>query len=214
MNLDQILARPDVWQGRPAETGASRERTLPTGFAALDAELPGGGWPASAMTELLIDTKAPATQGFGEFTLLMPSLAQLGRGNQWVVLIAPPYPPYAPALASAGIELSRLLLIQPPQARDALWAAEQCLRNQACGAVVLWTHSEDLTVLRRLQLAADAGDTRLFAYRPAAQARAPSPAVLRLQLQPTPDGLQIEILKRRAGRARQPVELPMRHAVA
>ena len=42
-----------VWQAsRLAHAGAA---ALPTGFATLDAELPGGGWPAGALIELLAD---------------------------------------------------------------------------------------------------------------------------------------------------------------
>ena len=42
-----------VWQAsRLAHAGAA---ALPTGFATLDAELPGGGWPAGALVELLAD---------------------------------------------------------------------------------------------------------------------------------------------------------------
>ena len=40
-----------LWRGD--EFGAPAASVLPTGFARLDAELPGGGWPCGALTELL-----------------------------------------------------------------------------------------------------------------------------------------------------------------
>jgi hypothetical protein len=57
----------------------------PTGFAALDAVLPSGGWPESALTELLL----PA-DGIGELRLLLPTLARLTQARQDIVLVAPP----------------------------------------------------------------------------------------------------------------------------
>jgi hypothetical protein len=41
------VARGPAWPRRPAAG-------LPTGYDALSAELPGGGWPAGAVTELLL----------------------------------------------------------------------------------------------------------------------------------------------------------------
>ncbi|MEG1456836.1 MAG: recombinase RecA, partial [Comamonas sp.] len=41
-----------VWRG--TEVGAAPGRTLPTGFAQLDAALPGGGWPTQGLSEVLL----------------------------------------------------------------------------------------------------------------------------------------------------------------
>lgn len=61
------LPAGSVWQAsRLAQAGGA---VLPTGFAALDAELPGGGWPAGALIELLADRP-----GVGELSLLLPLL--------------------------------------------------------------------------------------------------------------------------------------------
>ena len=70
--LDALLARaPQLWRGREPNRGQS---SLPSGHARLDARLPGGGWPIGAVTELI-----PANPGLGEFSLLFPALATLGR---------------------------------------------------------------------------------------------------------------------------------------
>ena len=49
--VNDVLRDPRVWQGR----GHHVVRTEPTGHAALDASLPGGGWPVGALTEILHD---------------------------------------------------------------------------------------------------------------------------------------------------------------
>src|SRR2546430_13734680 len=90
-----LLDRPDIWRGDSlSRTGAP---TLPCGFPGLDAELPGGGWPAGALTEILL-----AHEGIGELRLLGPALAGLSRRGLRLVWVAPPHLPYAPALAAAG----------------------------------------------------------------------------------------------------------------
>ncbi|HEX5803780.1 MAG TPA: SOS cell division inhibitor SulA, partial [Azospira sp.] len=102
--LADVLARSDVWRG----DGLAQAPLpgVPTGFNELDAELPGGGWPRGGLVELL-----PERRGVGEMALLMPALARISTEElAWVVCVAPPLPPYAPAWAAAGVALSRLLV--------------------------------------------------------------------------------------------------------
>lgn len=183
--------------GQLGQLGASHgPRALRSGYDELDAALPGGGWPLGALTELLSDAA-----GIGELELLMPALAGLARAGRQIVWIAPPYLPYAPALAQRGLPLEQLLLIRTEQPRDALWATEQALRCPAIGAVLGWTaHIVDRN-LRRLQLAAEAGGTLGILHRPAAAAQQPSPAALRLRLRAADEGLVLDIKKSRGGRA-------------
>ena len=173
----------------------ARPVALSTGFAGLDAVLPGGGWPVGAITELM-----PETQGIGELSLLMPSLAQLSRAGRYLAWIAPPCLPYPPALARHGLALERLLLVQAHDARTVLWAAEQVLRCPAIGAVLAWPTTLDDRRVRRLQLAAEAGGSCGLIYRPPAAAQQPSPAALRLRLKALDGGLHVEIQKARGGR--------------
>lgn len=171
--LDGLIATRRIWHaGRRAPLEVVGE---PTGFGALDALLPQGGWPRASLVELLI----PA-HGVGELALLMPTLARLTRTAAQVVLVAPPYLPYAPAWQAAGVDLRHLDILQASP-RDALWAFEQCLRVGACGAVVGWPAQADAPALRRLQVAADTGQCLGFAIRHARHAANPSPAALRLE---------------------------------
>jgi hypothetical protein len=149
---------------------------LPTGIAALDAALPWGGFPRGALSELL-----HASDGIGELSLLLPALQRL-LANERVALIAPPYLPYPPALRQADLPLSQLIWIAPPAER-ALWSAEQCLRAGCLGGVLLWSTTGDDRALRRLQLAAEAGGSHAWLFRPLKQAANASPAALRLQVE-------------------------------
>ena len=198
--LDTLLAARTVWRGQATPAPDSRQRT---GHPGLDARLPQGGWPDHALTEIL----HPA-DGVGELSLLLPTLVRLTQAQQRVVLVAPPYPAHAPGWAHAGIALPWLHIVAAAP-REALWAAEQCLRSAACAAVLCWpTHADD-RALRRLQVAAETGQCLGFAFRDAKHARNPSPAALRLQLDAD---RHVHVLKCRGGMAPAvPIALTTNH---
>ncbi|HLS81651.1 MAG TPA: translesion DNA synthesis-associated protein ImuA [Steroidobacter sp.] len=169
----------------------------PSGVQALDAALPGGGWRSGGLVEVM------TTQtGIGEMRLVTPALAQLTRADRYVAFVSPPFVPFAPALIQQGVRLERLLIVRAQRRRDVLWSLEQTLRCRSFGAVLGWPETLHDRDVRRLQLAAEAGGAVGFLYRPAAAARAASPAAVRLVLRAQPDGrLNIEILKCRGGRS-------------
>jgi len=189
-----------VWQAR--QLAQQQGPVLPTGHAALDAELPGGGWPGAGIIELLHDHP-----GIGELSLLLPVLCQ-GASRRWQAWICPPWQPYAPALQAAGIDLDAVLLITPDNPAAALWACRQTLASGNCSAVLAWLPRIDNTGLRRLQLAAEDGATPLFLFRSRNSARQPSPAPLRLALSGANGQLRIDIVKRRGPLSHRPVLLP------
>jgi cell division inhibitor SulA len=98
-----------------------------------------------------------------------------------VVLIAPPYIPYAPAWQARGIALSSLMIIDA-EPKQAVWAFEQCLRSGSCAAVIGWPQRIDHPSLRRLQVAATTGHALGFAIRDRQHAESASPAALRLEI--------------------------------
>ncbi len=185
--LDAVLKHPGVW--RRSAAAQHHVRAIPTGLPGLDMQLPGGGWPCGALSEILF-----AYDGLGELSLLLPALAELTRKGQRVVFVAPPYIPYAPALAAHGLDLRHVLQIDA-QAGDGAWSAEQCLRSGSCGAVLSWLQRADYTQVRRLQLAAESGDALAFLFRPACAADKASPAALRLQLHANDGQVELQILK-------------------
>ena len=187
--LDRLIDARRVWRGQVVSSPSGAN--FSTGHHFLDAVLPGGGWPRAALSEIL--TTAP---GIGELSLLWPTLASLTVSGERVVLISPPHLPYPQAWIHAGVDLRQLSIIQA-DGRDALWAAEQCLRSGSCGAVLSWLRQADDRSLRRLQVAAATGQTLAFAYRPQAEAANPSPAALRLVLDSQP--AQLRVIKCRGG---------------
>ncbi len=185
--LAEVLRHPGVW--RRGTAARATVDAQPSGLAALDARLPGGGWPRGALSEILIEH-----DGIGECSLLLPALAALTAAKQRVVFVTPPYVPYAPALAAAGIDLSYVVHIDA-SAADMHWTAEQCLRAGCCGAVLSWMPTTDYQKLRRLQLAAETGAAIGFVFRPLAAAKETSPAALRVQVSMAQDLPKIDILK-------------------
>lgn len=207
--LEAVAGSLPVWRGQ--ELAHQVGRVLPSGHAALDTELPGGGWPLDGMTELLLrGARTPFWQ------LLLPALAacvQQAAGP--VVLVAPPHVPFAPSLAAQGLPGERLLwLCATPESQSPaqrLWAAEQALRCADVVAVLAWLPQATDTQLRRLQMAVQADVQRprpLFVLRDARAAPTGSPARLRLHVQ-SQDGqsMDVRILKRRGPPLEQPVPL-------
>lgn len=188
---------PGVWRGRSLRRKLA---ALPTGHTALDRHLPGHGWPLGALSELLTDSP-----GSGEFSLLLPLLARLSTQGQWIVLVDPPWTPYPPALHGHGVALERLMLIRTATAGDSLWACEQVLRELRGGAVLAWHDDPGFARLRRLQLAARTGLKAGFLFRPCARGGQPSPAALRLQLEPDPLGTRVTVLKCQGRRPPSPI---------
>lgn len=199
------LPAGSVWQA--SRLARSQGPVLSSGFAELDAALPGGGWPAGALIELLSDRP-----GVGEMSLLLP-LMRTAAQDRWVVWIAPPLLPYAPALAHAGVPLSRLLLVRAQSRRDLLWAARQATTSGSCACVLAWPPQLDGTALRRLQLAAEESATPIFLFRPRSVAQQSSPAPLRLALGAHDDGLLVHVLKRRGPPLATPLLLKL-HALS
>jgi hypothetical protein len=195
--LATVLQNPAVWRGGEC---APEPDAIPSGFAPLDAVLPGSGWPAAALTEIVL-----AREGIGELTLTLPALARLQAARRDVVWIAPPHIPYAPALAAAGLDLLRFIVVRCTQAADQWWAFEQALRAPECGAAFAWLATPDERVLRRLQVAARDGGTWGVLWRRPGQRGSASAAPLRLGLAPHDGQLAIRVLKRRGGEVDRPI---------
>lgn len=200
--IDKLLAeRDDLWRGG----GVWRGDVLPTGHAALDRCLPGGGWPRGRLIELL-----PERPGSGELELLLPALAGLTRQGHRVLFIAPPLVPCPQALQRAGLDLARLLIVRDH--KHAPWCAEQCLKSGLCSAVAIWMQpaQADARTLRRLQLAAGQSDASLFLLHPPGTTPPPSLACLRLAVRA---GGGVEILRNRLGHAGGTVRLRQNNVV-
>lgn len=187
----QLLHHPWLWRGDRLARGPD---ALASGFAELDRELPGGGWPRGALTELLVDN-----EGIGEFRLLLPALAKLSHAGGWIALVGAPHLPNAPAFARSHIEPARIVVIDAEEEKDRWWAAEQVLRSESAGALLFWPRAINDTRLRRLAVAAQETATVAFVFARGERAGVPSPASLRIRLSAAGEELRLDVLKRRGG---------------
>ncbi len=212
--LDSLLEHPALW--RTGGTADTRRAVVPSGFPALDAYLPGGGWPCPALIEVLNDRP-----GIGELSLLLPALRHLSEPQEGhavssplsrlrervgvrastVAWFNPPHLPYPPALAEHGLALARLLVSQPLTGTRVLWAMEQALRSGACAAVLAWSEAANPHALRRLKLAASEGVCLGILFRSLRHRAQPSPATVRLALSVDEATLVVELVKVQGGRA-------------
>lgn len=173
--LNELLQdNPALWRG--CDLAGHGDHGRPTGFSELDDILPGRGWPRNGLMEIV----APSW-GNGELQLLLPLMRAVIARGQWILWISPPYLLYAPALIQAGVDIRQVLVVDlETNCRDALWTLEKALRTRNCGLVLAWQDWLPGKVLRRLQLAATAGDTLgvLFRHHDSKH----SPSALRLQI--------------------------------
>ena len=202
--LARLLSHPAIWRGGDC---AAEPASVASGFADLDVALPGGGWPRGALTEILLER-----EGIGELRLTLPALARLQNEGRSIVWVSPPYRPYAPALAAAGIDLARLIVVRGRNARDARWAYEQALRAPECGAAFGWMGLTEDRVVRRLQVAAREGRTWGVLWRRPGQRASAAAAPLRLSLAPANGRLAVRVLKRRGADLAKPILLDLAHA--
>ena len=143
--LNELFLRQDTWQGR---NRSLRKHTISTGDKNLDNLLL-GGWPVSALTELVSQQ-----DGIGELSLLLPTMKHYACRDTLCVWLDPPYQPYAPSLVNAEIPLEQLLVVRSKNSKEWLWAAEQSIRSNAI--LFAWTNNSRprYAELRKLQLAA------------------------------------------------------------
>ncbi len=193
-----------------------------TGFDRLDAELPGGGWPAAGLIEFLM----PTFGGGAEWPLLGAAFASSVAAasatlngdlavvqQRSIVCVTPPHDPYAPGLAKLGLEPGRLIKVSAASLADASWSAEQSLKAKSCAAVVWWVSANIQNnplnmAMRRLNLAAQEGETPIFIVRDLAAQNQASPAPLRLRLEPVAPGqLAVTVFKRRGLPMAKPIIL-------
>lgn len=203
--LDPEAVHPSLW--RASQLARSHSKCIDTGHMPLSNLLPGGGWPTGALVDLLVQQP-----GIGEIRLLAPALSKVAERK--IAFLQPPHAPQALALASMGISPSAALWLKAERTADALWAAEQVLRSGSCGALLMWQQHARPEALRRLHLAAQAGETLCFVFRPVSAAQDASVAPLRLSLRPAPGGLNIGFVKRRGPNIDETLFLPMTVAPA
>lgn len=165
-----------------------------TGSSALDSWLPSGGMRRGTISEWIAES-----EGGGAGTLSLLAAAQiLGTANQPhssahahhdgpIFVVDPGGHFYAPAAIACGIPAERIVWCRVTNRRDAVWTLDQALR---CGSVAaVWSmlpwNLNDRDA-RRLQLAAETGQTPGLLVRTASAGRRPSFASVRWHVRSVP----------------------------
>lgn len=191
-----------VWRG--TELAHRTTGVAPSGWAELDAELPGGGWPLQSITEVLATQPAVL-----EWRLLAPALRPIVDAGGQVVVIGPPRHPHLPGLQHVGLNERQFIWIQADLPSERLWTTEQLIKSNAAGAVLAWLPKARAEQLRRLQVCAQNCDSLVFLCRPEAARHEASAAPLRVQASLGLDWeLKLHILKRRGASHTGELTLP------
>lgn len=175
-DIDALLENnPALWRG--CDMAGRGDHGRSTGFPQLDAILPGRGWPERGLIEVVTPH-----WGMGELQLLIPLMRSVVEQGKWILWISPPYLLYAPALVQAGINTEQVLVVRlDTSCKDALWSMEKALQTENCGLVLAWQNWLPSKVLRRLQLAADTGDTLGVLFKHHDSEHSPSPIRLKIE---------------------------------
>jgi protein ImuA len=206
-----------LWQGSPINDPDSN--IISSGYRTLDLVLPGAGWMPGTVTELLIEES-----GVGEIRLLARTLRELtvNKGRS-VVFVAPPWKPNLAAFRAMKIAVNKLVWVKAPEDQT-LWAAEQSLKQEGIGAVLIWLPQVRPESLRRLQVAAQEAQSLAFLFRPLKASRQSSAAPLRMVCKPILPAnaqtmnrrewmqavmLEIDIIKRRGPLLEKPLQLSL-----
>lgn len=194
--IDMLQHKQLIWQG--TQTNNLSDNTS-TGYPQLDKQL-GGGFPRHGVIEIM------SPSGIGELRLLTPYILAQGE-ERFTVFINPPGYLCADYFTQQGIDLSRMLILFPKTAQEALWAAEQCLKSGCCGSVTLWHSELEIHQAKRLQVASETGQCVNFLFKINSQSGITLPISLSLTLNAEAGGLHISIHKRKGGWLKSSVTL-------
>jgi protein ImuA len=204
--LEKLIARygnsleGKLWRGSHAKRNIiNHQKSINTGYKSINKQLHSNGWPLGTTNEFGI-----MQHGIGELRLLIPALREAQEVSQQkqIILVAPPYTPFAPALVKEGLELGSLTIIKTRTLKDSLWATEQSLIANCCAAVICWTgtHKINNHDLRRLQLAAEKTRSWSVLFRHSNCLEESSVSGLRIQLNSNSySKLELNILKQPQG---------------
>lgn len=200
--IQQLKSRHLVWQANLTKAD-SHQFLNRSGFPELDTLL-GGGFPPHGVVEM------ESVGSIGELRLLAPYLKS-SMSSGVTAFIQPPALMNALFLHSIGLDINQVWIVTPEQQRDALWAAEQCLKSGACSNVLLWQDELEIHQVKRLQVASEQGACPLFMLKPNMTNRLSLPVSLSLKLQGSEQGVRVEVLKRKGGWSKGNVDISFLH---
>ncbi|MCW8091195.1 recombinase RecA [Alteromonas sp. ASW11-130] len=144
-SLTHLVKHPKLWRAS-YKSSVENDARIASGFTVLDSAL-NGGWPLAGLIRLR------TLKGIGEVKLFLTLLQKI-RKHQLIMFINAPGRVQSSWLIKHGIEAENVFSLCGKHDEN-LWAAEQCLKSDACQVVLLWsTQNLSLTQARRLQVCA------------------------------------------------------------
>ena len=165
---DRVASLRTKLAGLTTTIKPSEEHTLSTGCDALDQLLPGYSLRPGMLIEWLSED-----HGSGAASLAFHCARRMVDATQNCMVVTDRWRRfYPPAAVARGIETKDLIVVRSHDERvmsaaEELWALDQALRCPAVGVVMAWLDRVDPRAFRRLQLAAEAGNTLALLLRPA-----------------------------------------------
>lgn len=139
------------------DTLESQNAVMPWQFAEEQRTSPMAG----KITEIILQDEDEYN-----FQLLMPLLAQLSQDNRWFAWIAPPKKMPKQWLIEAGIDINKIIVLQPNGNNNALKLAQKALSTGTCHAVISWPGVLENEEFSQLQEAAKQGLSHAILVRP------------------------------------------------
>lgn len=161
----------------------SDSQRLNTGLGVIEKAFPEGIFPVGAVHEFIshIEEDAAATNGF--VAGLLGTLMRKGGACLWISTKRTLFPP---ALKVFGIEPDRIIFVDLPKQKEALWAIEEALKCDVLSAVVGELKELSFTESRRLQLAVEQSRVTGFIHRVQTKSENTVACVTRWKIRPLP----------------------------
>lgn len=209
LSLQEIKNQRLVWSAsNAAQRTAVASQYLSSGFPVFDQQV--GGWPASGLVEL-----QPSAMGIGELRLILPALSLLTESQNSDSLN--PSTKKLQVWLPSGAQLmphglgsalaSQTLVMKALPHTDALWVLDTLLQSGVCGSVVCWLSGLEPAQAKRLQLAAKEHGTLVFCIQSNVRQQNSLPISMRLRLEPTKNGLSLDVFKRQNAYSVEPFYL-------
>lgn len=115
---------------------------------------------AGSVTEIVVQN-----DNFSNIPMLMPLLAQLSRDDRWFVWIAPPILLPKQLLLDAGIDLNKVILLNPDNKHSTFELAKQALSTGTSHSVISWPGYLSEQELNELESAAKIGQSHGIVIR-------------------------------------------------
>ena len=206
--LEQLKDQGKLWSANQTTTS---EQRIDSGYKRLNQHLM-GGFPYQGVIEV------QSLMGIGELRLLLPYIENLiafdrvaCHADRQIVFIAPPAHVNAVTFIQQKLGLERILVIASQCDKDALWAAEQCLKSGCCLMVLLWQQHFLSHQIKRLKQAALTGQAVHVIFRSHQCLDFCLPVSLSLALFPHEQGLEVHIKKQLSGWPCQPFIVDMQY---